>query len=186
MNPELYRIAADACQRVYENNIDLGTTEFNVSYAVVGDDFVQVLSIAGTNEKKDWLKNINFWSKQGIKKPAYDAAQEIKKYFKRDLEYKLLVTGHSKAGPTAIAFKRLFGADYCIAFAPARSLRYWCDRKMENTTLFIDPDDPVSKVGFISFGHPQCKIIKAENNHFLPSIGDHSMDNWIKFTENIV
>jgi len=185
MNSELYRVAADACQVVYDKHQDLGTTEFNNSFAMVGDEFVQILAIAGTNEPADWWKNLNLWSKQGIKKPAWDAAHEIHKHFPRDPDYKLLVTGHSKAGPTAVAYKRLFGADYCVTFAPARGLRYWANRKMEDTALFIDPDDPVSKVGFISFGHPICEVFRAENDHLLPSVGDHGMENWVRFTEGL-
>ncbi len=185
MDPELYRIAADACQAVYKDNTDLGTTEFKVSFTVLGDEFVQVLAIAGTNEPADWLHNFNLFSIKGIKKPAYDAAQEINATIKKVDGYKLLVCGHSKAGPTAIAYKRLFGADYCVAFAPARGLRYWADRRMENTTILIDPDDPVSKAGFLSFGHPVCHIIQAPDDHFGLSVSDHFMKGWVEFVEKI-
>lgn len=57
---------------------------------------------------------------------------------------------------------------------------------MENTTVFIDPDDPVSKVGFISFGLPKCKTIESKNDHFGLNISDHFMDSWNRFVEDMV
>jgi len=92
----------------------------------------------------------------------YKAAVKIQNDIQHTIKYPLLVTGYSKAGATTIAYKKLFNADWCVTFAPVKSLRYWSDRKMQNTTLFIYPDDPVSKAGFISFGHPDCKIIKVK------------------------
>ncbi len=56
---------------------------------------------------------------------------------------------------------------------------------MQDTTLFIDPDDPVSKAGFISFGHPDCKIIKAKNDHAGLYVDDHFMDNWSGFVNGL-
>lgn len=109
---------------------------------------------------------------------AWKAAYEINEHlnYVREEGYRLLVCGHSKAGATAIAYKKLFGADFCVAFAPARSLRYWSDRKIENTTLFIDPDDPVSKAGFVSFGHPKCEVIEAKGDHLGLCVGGHFME----------
>jgi len=199
MNKEIYREAALCCQKVYENNIDLGTTEFNMFRRVIKDKEYQILAIAGSNEPKDWLKNLNLTSISGIKKVAYKAAFEIIKnrIFIRERskspELPFIVTGHSKAGATAIAFMQLFHnfhhtvkPNYCIAFAPARSLRYWTDRKMANTAIFTDPDDPVSWVGRISFGHPECKEIKNENNYFGFKFGDHDISNWVRFTKNML
>lgn len=182
---QLYPISAQACQDVYNRNVDLGTTEYYSEIKWYNGKQIQALSIAGTNEKEDWLKNISLWSEKGIKKVAVQAATEIKNHFVRLPDIPLLVCGHSKAGPTAIAYKRLFGADWCVAFAPARSLRYWTNRTMRNTTIFVDPDDPVSKVGFLSFGHPKCRIITAKNNHVGISVGDHFMDNWVRFVDKM-
>ncbi len=178
----LYKIAARACQDVYHDNTDLGTTEYKLE--IMGD--IQVLAIAGTNELADWGKNFNLLSWKGIKYPAYKSAKEIHDQVKNKITKPLLVTGHSKAGPTAIAYKKLFTSSWCVAFAPARSLRYWTDRKMANTTLFIDPDDPVSQVGFISFGHPECEIIKAKDDHLGFYVDDHFMNNWVGFVEGMV
>lgn len=189
MNKELYQVAAKACYDVYEKNTDLGTTEFHYFLDIVNGKSVQVLAIAGSNELKDWFVNVNLFSWKGIKIGAYRSAKKIHKELKNILsvvDLPLIVCGHSKAGPTAIAFKRLFGAEYCIAFAPARSLRYWANRKMDNTVIFTDPDDLVSKVACISFGHPICKTIEAKSDHLLFSIDDHVMKHWIEFVNNMI
>lgn len=190
MNKELYKVAAKACSDVYEINTDLGTTEFHHTIKTIHGRRWQVLSIAGTNETLDWLKNFNLLSWQGIKLPAYKAAHKINDKIKHKLKrfehLPLLVTGHSKAGATAIAFKRLFGANYCVAFAPARSLRPWAELKMSSTTIFIDPDDLVSRLAFISFEHPICRVFKARENHFFFSFEDHCMDNWVEFVNKMI
>jgi hypothetical protein len=200
MNKRLYLEAALCCKQVYEINSDLGTTEFDITKHVINGKGFQILAIAGTNEPKDWLKNFNLTSRAGIKTAAYKAAYEIvnnKTFIRirsRSPHLPLIVTGHSKAGATAIAFMKLFYKNhfpqtepsYCIAFAPARCLRYWTDRRMDNTTIFTDPDDPVSFVGRVSFGHPICEHIKNENNYFGFKIGDHKIDNWVRFTKNML
>lgn len=184
MKKELYEIAIDACIDVYGKYVKIGTTEFYSSYATFEDEYVQVLAIAGTNEIADNFKNLNiFWSKDGVKVGAWEAAHEIKKLFKRDKRYRLMVTGHSKGGLEAIAWKKLFGADWCIVFAPARGLRYWTNRKMENITIFIDPDDPVSVLGFINFGYPKCEVIKAKDDHLFFFLKDHFLIHWKEFIE---
>ena len=194
---QLYLKAALACKKVYKKNIDLGTTEFDIfTYPDHVGGGIQILAIAGTNELKDWGKNFNLWSKKGIKKSAYDAAIEIfgSDYFKdnRARSLPLIVTGHSKAGATAIAFNKLpdirysaLGSAYCIAFAPARCLRYWANRKMENATIFTDPDDPVSFFGRLNFGHPKCKTFKSSNNYFGFKVSDHYIDSWIEHCQNM-
>lgn len=178
---ELYKIASAACLDVYGENIDLGTTEFSSRLVSYNNFVLQVLAIAGTNEVADWLKNIDMFSEKGIKKPALDAATEIHRNFKRMRKVPLLVTGHSKAGATAIAYMRMFGADHCIAFCPARSLRYWAGRKMENTTIFIDPNDPVPKAGLLSFGHPICDRVILPRDHIGIRVSDHFMSHINKF-----
>jgi len=185
MNNHLFNYAAQACKKVYDDHVDLGTTEYHVSYTTHGHEFVQVLTIAGSNEKADWLINFNLLSWKGIKIGAYKAAKQLHDHFQhiRNPDYKLMVTGHSKAGATAIAYAKLFPVDYCIAFAPARSLRYWTDRKMKNTYLFIDPDDPVHQVGFINFGHPICEQCILPNNHNFLHVMDHHIDNFIAYLE---
>lgn len=82
MNKEMFLKAAIACEEVYKNNHDLGTTEFDVSLKNIKGKMVQVLAIAGTNEQSDRKENINLLSKRGIKLSAYNAAFEIIRYCK--------------------------------------------------------------------------------------------------------
>lgn len=193
MGKELYIAAAECSKAVYTDNIDIGTTEFNVFRREIKDKEFQILAIAGTNEKKDWLKNFNLLSKKGVKKSAYDSAKSIAKYCckHRLIDYSLpiAVTGHSLGGAEAIAYHKIVNgavfSNICIAFAPARCLRYWTNRTMIHTTIFTDPDDPVSFVGRISFGHPKCKHYKAENNYFGFKIDDHDMSHWLRYCQNI-
>jgi len=180
---DLYKIAAAASKQVYIDNIDTGSVEYKLSFATYQDKPLQVLSFAGTGkELSDWAANFYLLSWKGIKKSSYNAAKKIQKnIFPQLTTSPLLVTGHSLGAAHAIAYKKLFNANYCVAFAPARCLRYWTNREMENTTLFIDPDDPVSKVGFINFGHPVCKVVESENDHVGIKVSDHYMNNWVEF-----
>ena len=107
MDKDLYRIAADACSRVYDDNITLGTTEFNMFDYPYHDGIVQVLAFAGTNEKADWWKNLCLWADDnGIKKTAaqaaHDAAMHIAEHGLRKPQHPLYVCGHSKGGAEAI------------------------------------------------------------------------------------
>ena len=70
-------------------------------------------------------------------------------------------------------------------FAPAPSMRRSLDRKMDNTTIFIDPDDIVHEAGIINFGHPECEVIKGANDHAGKYIPDHFMDHWIEFVDGM-
>jgi len=181
---ELHKIAAKACKDVYARHISLGTTEYYSSIAEYDGKAVQVLAIAGTNELTDWGINFNLTSWKGIKYGAYKAAIKLNKVFDRNKELPLLVCGHSKSGPTAVAYKRLFEEEqpiYCVAFAPARGLRPWVNRKMSNIIIFVDPDDLVDKVAFISFKQPDCEKIKLPNDHKGFYFKDHSMDNFEDF-----
>jgi hypothetical protein len=106
----IYKIAARAASEVSEHNIDLGTTEINYSIVTFRGCRLQVLAFSPTNETADWIKNLNLWSKEGIKKSSYDAATEANEIFHRIPGLPLLVTGHSKGGADAIAYNKLFKA----------------------------------------------------------------------------
>jgi hypothetical protein len=186
---KLYKMAVKSVQRVYKINTDLGTVEFHIETAMYGGRMIQVLSIAGSNEALDWLKNINLLSWKGIKLVGYRAAKKIyeSKVFKqiRNPTLPLLVACHTKSGPTGVAFKRIYGCEWLVAFAPAPSLRRWVDRKMENTTIFIDPDDIVHKAGIINFGQPECKVIKGVDDHTGIYIKDHFIEHWVEYVDNM-
>lgn len=181
---ELYKIAGQLCEEAYKNRVDLGTTEYLARVVAYKGMAVQMLAIPGTDELADWFKNFNMFSINGIKIAAVKAADEIHTNFKPMKGIPLYVAGHSKGGATAIAYKKKYGADYCISFCPARSLRYWTDRKMENTTIFIDKNDPVPKTGFLSFCHPICKRVYLPNNFVGLKLSDHFMDHINDFLTN--
>ena len=177
-------IAGQAVIDAYDQNIDLGTTEYSSSVVEYNGFAMQVVAIPGTNEWSDWLKNINPLSENGIKKASVEAAREIHSNVHRMRKVPLLVTGHSKGGATAIAYKKLFGADYCVAFCPARSLRYGWDNRMENTTLVISPSDPVPMLGFFSFCHPACDRIYLPFDFPGFKISSHSMKSINHYIED--
>jgi len=181
MDTELYKLTCELCEESYVNHVDLGTTEYLARVVNYKGMAVHILAIAGTNEWQDWIKNIDLRSRNGIKKDAYDAAHEIHAVFKPMRGVQLIVTGHSRGGAAAIAYKKLFGADYCIAFCPARCLRYTINRYMENTTIFMDPDDIVPKLGFLNFGHPLCHWVYLPDDFPGLEISNHFIDNINKF-----
>ena len=182
---ELYKLAARAATKVYGRCTDLGTTEYSLTLEVLNRQLVQVLAFSGTNEISDWRKNFNLFSKKGIKKSAYQAAVEVHSRIQKDLHLgvKLIVTGHSKGAAEAIAYAKLFGAEYCVAFCPARCLRPWTDRYIRNCTIFVDPDDIVPKLAFISFKHPTCCAIELKNDVIGLSIREHFMRHINQYLE---
>jgi len=178
---ELYKIAAKAATEVYSDHMSFGSTGIKVSFGFYKEQYIQVIAFAGTDEVLDWFDNLNLTSKKGIKKGAYQAAAKAESLLMKRTGTQMrpymptLVTGHSLGGAAAIAYAKLFGAEWCVAFCPARCLRYWTDRKMPNTTIFIDPDDPVPMLGRISFGHPVCPIVHMPEDTFGLNVGDHYM-----------
>jgi len=180
----LYLIAAKAIQAAYKNNRDLGTTEYQYKITMYRGKPLMVLAIPGTNELADWWENLNLWSTKGVKSSAYQAAMDIHNHCPR-FTVDILVCGHSKGGAEAIAFNKLFLPKYCVAFAPARSLRPWTDKAMDNCTIFLDPDDIVSKLACVSFRHPTCKTIQALDDHCGISISDHLMGRWLSFVKDM-
>lgn len=189
---------------VYDKNIDLGTTEFNLTTTEYNGIEVQELSICGTNEPfswrwsklkmwlKEWRINCDLRSRHGIKIGPWRAAKEIfnsTKYLtERIIHLPLIIDGHSKGADEALAFKRRYyntnSKVFCIAFAPAPMFRrIFGDRKMYNTAVIIDPDDPVPKLGVINFGHPEFLIIKTKNDHIGLNKDDHDLSNYKTFID---
>lgn len=178
--------AAIECRDVYARHLTVKTPWWDIlgkatQYSVAMRDNVTYLSICGTNGVLDWPSNILLASWQGIKYGGYLEAQRIHKAVGPILG-PLCVSGHSRGAPSAIAYARLYGTDYCRAFSPARSLRPWTGLKMPcDCKLFIDPDDPIPKMGALNFSHPDCPVVHAENDKLLPSVGDHAMGRWVDF-----
>lgn len=188
MNKETYKISAQLCLNAYSENIDLGSgTQIRVDLLHNDQQSYRMVSIAGTNELRDWGGNFSPFVWRGMKAYAYRAATRISKYIKENYNPFMceIIAGHSRGCPVAISYKRRFAAQHCICFSPARSLAPWVHRTMANTTLFIDPDDPVSAFPKVWWSHPDCEIIRAPDDHKGWCVGDHGMENWIKFVNNM-
>lgn len=190
MDKYLFNMAAKLIKKAYGGHvIDLGTTEFFIFRREWNGQIIQILVVPGTNEWRDWWVNFDLRSREGIKKGGVDAAEEIHKYLKDNShlisqEMPLYVVVHSKSGPTGIAYKKKYGCDGLVMFAPARSMKYDADRVLDNTVLFHDGADPVTELlGRFSFGHPICKKYKSTKNGGIPfRIKGHLVDYWIDFT----
>jgi len=184
MEKELCKIAANYIKDVYEfghfDFYNVGSTEWIDTIADVEykGEPLQILAIGGSDEMIDWFWNAALASWDGVKICSYLSARRIKKRFSRVKGVPLLVTGHSKSGPTALYWKEKYGADYCVAFCPARGFRK--DVKLDDTTIFIDPDDVVPKLGALNFKHPKCEIVKLPDDPGL-RISDHSIDHIIEY-----
>jgi len=189
MNKSFYTVAVDACANVYKKNIELDmSTEYSYAIKTINGKRYQVIAVAGTDDLMDMFKNLNLLSRDGIKLSAYNAAKRIMKDVKLLCNMPVIVTGHSMGGIVAIALKRMYKfIKYCIAFAPARGLRYWSNRKMKNTVIFTDPDDAVSEwLAILSFGLPKCKKFEGEDDHILISASDHKIEKWRRFVSKMV
>ena len=184
MNTELYKIALKYATEVYQDNIDLGTTEFRITKTEYNGETINIIAIAGSNELLDWWKNFMLFSWKGFKLAAYQAAKQIfnSKQYAKMPKRKLLITGHSKAGATVPAFLKIFGGTWGIAFNPAPSMRRWTNRKINNLTLFIHKNDPVSMAGIINFGHPICETFYAEKGKGY-DVSNHLISLWDRYIE---
>jgi len=193
----IYHKAALSCAHVYTNNIELDfSTNYFYEVYEVNNQLRQKISIAGTqtNDFKDWLKNFNLFSWKKIKLSAYLAAGRIHndliKHSRINPDLPLDITGHSLGGGVAIAYNLRFQCDKCIAFAPARVIRYshyYANNLLPNTTLFVDPDDYVSQVlAGISFCLPKAIKYKLPENHIGYSIDDHPIENFINYTNKLI
>ncbi|WP_022667933.1 hypothetical protein [Desulfospira joergensenii] len=182
MDKELLRIAGRAIKRVYDGECqDMGSTECALTLEIYRGNPIQVLAIGGSNEGIDWFWNALMVSWDGVKYCSYLSAQRIARRFSRDKTMPLLVTGHSKSGPTALYWKKRYGADSCISFCPARGFRK--PIPLDNTIIVIDPDDPVPKLGALNFRHPICEKIILPDDHKGLSVGDHFIDHIINYFE---
>ncbi len=144
----------------YSGKVDLGTTE----YTLIRYDGKKYVLIPGSNEGKDWLKNVNFTSTEGIKKVGVEAAEEILRELfasAEDLYEPIYFIVHSKSGPTGVKIAKYAEENnlpwIVIAFNPARSVRRSAKIKLKNMIIFRNRFDAVSELGFfINFSHPKC------------------------------
>lgn len=175
LNKELYIIAAEEAARVYDKaDYQVGprkTVEFSIVPRTLKDGTkINVLAIRGTDELRDWIKNLWLGSAGGWKKAVYDAAdlifEAIEPIFKS--KFPMLIAGHSKSGPTAMLcqyyISQIRGDTSCVVFDPAKGLRKDQCIYLENTTIFRDPDSIVSYVGWSRFNHPGCTCITLPND----------------------
>ena len=176
----LYLRAVDALEAVYnKEGYNVGSTEWNVYRFVHNDELWQHIAIGGTNEPIDWLWNFALFSRQGIKFGCWLSVQRIMERFKRIPRRKLMISCHSKSGPTGAELARRLNADLCISFCPAPGHRKAF--MLQQCTMFIDPDDPVPKLGQFSFKHPICRKVKLPDDPGLWKIGDHFLDHIREF-----
>lgn len=182
---DIFKLAGKLCEEAYTSNdrVDLGTTEYLARVIEYHGFAAQALTIPGTDEPLDWIKNFDLRSIRGIKRSAYEEAEEIHGVFKPMKGVKLFVFGHSKGGAAALAYSKIYGADYCVAFCPARCFRYTIDRHIKNATIFMDHNDIVPKLGRFTFGHPICNWLYLPDDFPGIKISDHFMDHVNEFLD---
>jgi len=208
MDRKLHLKAATAVKDVYAGNChNIGSTEWASTIIEHQGERVQILAIGGSNELVDWFWNLFPGSWDGVKIYSYLSAHLIDSGTWGDFEWlrkglgairkivvkgrheaipqfsrvpgiPLLVAAHSKSGPTGVYFKHKFGADLCIAFCPARGFSK--PVSLSDTVMYIDPDDPVPKLGKKRFDHPECQVVTLPNEPGW-KIGDHFIDHLIEY-----
>jgi len=158
MNKELYKISVDFLQKAYKiPSNSVGSTQWSVYKTEYNKEALQVLAIPGTNGIIDWFWNFLFLQKDGVKYGSYVSAQRILKTFIRTPGMPLLITCHSKSGPTGIYLQELLCAEYCVAFCP--SMGFTDTKENHKTVIFIDDDDVVVKIGWSRFVHRITKVV---------------------------
>lgn len=187
---ELIKLASTACIEAYQNNIDLGTTEFALTMREYHNKPLQMLALPGTNEMADWLWNLYIRSTEGVKRGTYLAAEEIHEavYKLIDPDIPFALTAHSKAGATVLQLMAKYGADACVAFCPAPAFRRSRLPILTDTVIVIDPDDFVPIAGIINFGQPiverTIKLPKDKKWYNVEGrVDDHDMvhiDNYVR------
>lgn len=184
MDKALVIIAAKAIKDVYDGHCEnIGSTEFSLTMTWYNRKPLQVLAIGGSDETMDWIWNFILASWDNIKLCSYLSAKRIAKRVEINPDVPLLVTGHSKAGPTAPYYKLRYGADYCVSFCPAPGFRK--APEMKNTLMVIDPDDVVPDAGQLSFDHPICEVEylprDKEWHDIKGRLGDHSIEHVLEY-----
>lgn len=180
MDKKIYLVAAKECGAVYRKNKKVGSTNYAFACRLIGKVWYLVITIAGTNDILDWFWNLCPWTKDGVKYGSYLSAKRVASRIPERLkDYPKIITGHSKAAPTAAHLKVKYcrESDYCVAFEPA--LGFLKREKIPNMVIFIDPDDIVPKLGALRFKHPDCEVVYLPRDKkwwdIIGRIKDHSM-----------
>jgi hypothetical protein len=188
MDKKLYKIAIEFLKKSYTNHIKSNnTTQWSSYTTYYNKQKLQVLAIPGTNEALDWFWNCLLLQKDSVKLGSYISAKRILSGFIRTPDTPLLISCHSKSGPTGIYLQELLNAEYCIAFCPARGFKD--EKENLNTVMFIDKDDVVPKIGWSIFKHRKCKTIYLPDDKEVLDIkgivNDHLLDHMEEFIEKI-
>lgn len=188
MDKKISLIAARACQAAYKKNKKIGSTNYKYSLKIIRHKCYVVVAIVGTNDLLDWFWNLCPITKDGVKYGSYLSARRIRVDLREWLfSLPMIITGHSKAGPTAAYFKKKYcrESDHSIIFSPAPG--FLKSEPLTNSIIFRDKDDLVPWLGAIRFKHPVCEV------EFLPKdkkwwdvfgrLKDHPMSHIVKYLE---
>jgi hypothetical protein len=186
VDENLFMIAAKACKGAYASGTKILTTEYSITEAQYDGETIDVLAFAGTDEALDWVLNLLPFSCDGVKFGSHLSVERVADRFRRTEGRKLLVCGHSKAGPTAFKWKQKYGADWCVVFCPAPGFKR--HDFLADTVKFIDLDDIVPKAGRLLFKHPVCSTVYMPKNRpwwdIRGRIKEHFMDRVIEYLKN--
>ena len=188
MNKDLYLISIKLLKKAYNKpQNSIGSTQWSIFKTEYKKEPLTVLAIVGTNGFLDWFWNLLLLQKDGVKLGSFIAAKRIINNFIQIPNTNLLITCHSKSGPTGIYLQELLNADYCVAFEPARGFIY--NKINTKTIVFIDKDDYVPKFGWIRFKHRKTKVIYLPKDKkwydFIGKLKDHLLDHLENFINNM-
>lgn len=184
MSKTFYLTAIKLLKRAYAGECKSDkSTQWSSFLTIINNERWQVLAIPGTNGVVDWFWNLLLLQKDGVKYGAYVSANRIHKKFIQKPETKLMISCHSKSGPTGIYLQELLNADLCVAFCPARG--FIEEKENKKVVQFIDGDDIVPKVGWSRFRHRKSKTVELPKDKkwwdITGRIKDHLLDHIEKF-----
>lgn len=181
LNKDLYSKIAELCIKSYTINRSVRSVKYLLENFEIDDIGYQAIIFPGTGCFVDWIKNVDFRAVAGMKRSALSDAIDARISIRHRLnpDRILIVAGHSKGAATALCYHRIYNADYCIAFCPARCFRGCIS--LDNSVMFIDPDDVVPKLGALRFNLPKCELVKLPMDHLGLHIEDHFMEHILDF-----
>jgi len=192
MKKSILLMAAMACQKVYEKSITIGAS---TDYDVFDDDpEYQILAFTGSSLKlngwknilntiTDWMWNATLLWRDSVKLCNYVSVHRVRKVFTPDPNKKLIVTGHSKAGPNAPYWIHKFGRSGDIGVSIEAPPAFRGTFHVDNCIGIIDPNDPVTKMGELTFNHPDIQFFYLPDDGGI-DIDDHRIERIISFLKN--